>query len=231
MTFAQPKNPLHGLTLEFIVTELVAYYGFEALGERTDFRCFMHDPSIASSLKFLRRTPWARAKVESLYLFVQREKARAARKNARSMRRRLDAPLPDVRWPEGVAVRTFEPSDAPAVHALLLEAYRHGGGEVPPYPAWRPAFLGDSEFEAESCFLAFEGVELIGAALCWNTAFVKDLCVAERFRRRGIGTGLLAHALHHFAARGAPAVRLKVDADNERALELYGRLGFEAENV
>jgi hypothetical protein len=75
----QPKNPLHGITLETIVTELVEYYGWPALGEQIDIRCFTHDPSIASSLKFLRRTPWARAKVESLYLFVQRERARQAR--------------------------------------------------------------------------------------------------------------------------------------------------------
>ena len=72
-------DPLHGITLETIVTELVEYYGWPALGEQIDIRCFTHDPSITSSLKFLRRTPWARAKVESLYLFVQRERARQAR--------------------------------------------------------------------------------------------------------------------------------------------------------
>jgi len=75
----QPKNPLHGITLETIVTELVAYYGWPALGEQVAIRCFTTDPSVTSSLKFLRRTPWARTKVESLYLFVQRERARADR--------------------------------------------------------------------------------------------------------------------------------------------------------
>ena len=74
-----PKDPLHGITLEMMVTELVEHYGWPALGAEIDIRCFTHDPSIASSLKFLRRTPWARAKVESLYLFVQREKARQSR--------------------------------------------------------------------------------------------------------------------------------------------------------
>lgn len=72
----QPKNPLHGLTLETIVSELIAHYGFSELGEQVDIRCFTHDPSLASSLKFLRRTPWAREKVESLYLFVLRERRR-----------------------------------------------------------------------------------------------------------------------------------------------------------
>jgi uncharacterized protein (DUF2132 family) len=76
----QPRNPLHGITLETIVTELVEHFGWPALGEQVRIRCFTEDPSIASSLKFLRKTPWAREKVESLYLFVQRERAREARR-------------------------------------------------------------------------------------------------------------------------------------------------------
>ena len=70
---AQARNPLHGLTLETIVTALVDYYGWEGLGERIPVRCFTSDPSITSSLKFLRKTPWARDKVEGLYLFMLRE--------------------------------------------------------------------------------------------------------------------------------------------------------------
>ena len=73
---AQPRNPLHGLTLERMLTELVAHFGWPALGERVPVRCFAHDPSIASSLKFLRKTPWAREKVEGLYLFMLREQRR-----------------------------------------------------------------------------------------------------------------------------------------------------------
>ena len=76
----RPRDPLHGVTLEAIVTDLVAYYGWPELGQQVAIRCFTQDPSIASSLKFLRRTPWARDKVESLYLFVLRERARAARR-------------------------------------------------------------------------------------------------------------------------------------------------------
>lgn len=72
----QPRNPLHGMTLEKILNELVAYFGWAELGERIPLRCFTHDPSIASSLKFLRKTPWAREKVEGLYLFMLREKRR-----------------------------------------------------------------------------------------------------------------------------------------------------------
>jgi len=70
-TRPQPKNPLHGITLEAIVGELVDLLGWEELGRRIPIRCFTNDPSVASSLKFLRRTPWARQKVESLYLQVR----------------------------------------------------------------------------------------------------------------------------------------------------------------
>ena len=75
----QPKNPLHGMTLEKIVTALADYYGWEGLGERINIRCFTHDPSVGSSLKFLRKTPWARDKVESLYLFMLRDMRRTER--------------------------------------------------------------------------------------------------------------------------------------------------------
>jgi len=68
MSETQPKNPLHGITLEKIVTNLVEQYGWSEMGKRINIRCFTHDPSLKSSLKFLRRTPWARAKVEQLYL-------------------------------------------------------------------------------------------------------------------------------------------------------------------
>lgn len=69
----QRNNPLHGLTLEAIVTALVAHFGWAELSERIPVRCFSNDPSIASSLKFLRKTPWAREKVESLYAFMLRD--------------------------------------------------------------------------------------------------------------------------------------------------------------
>ena len=64
----QPANPLHGVTLEQMLTTLVERAGWDAMGRAVPVRCFTHDPGIASSLRFLRRTPWARAKVEALYL-------------------------------------------------------------------------------------------------------------------------------------------------------------------
>jgi uncharacterized protein (DUF2132 family) len=68
MPNTQPSDPLHGITLERIVAELVERYGWDRLGRMIAIRCFNQDPSLGSSLKFLRRTPWAREKVEKLYL-------------------------------------------------------------------------------------------------------------------------------------------------------------------
>lgn len=76
---AQSHNPLHGLTLERMLTDLVDYYGWEELGARIQVRSFNIDPSISSSLRFLRKTPWAREKVEGLYLYTLRQSQRQQR--------------------------------------------------------------------------------------------------------------------------------------------------------
>jgi len=68
MTNPQPNNPLHGITLEMILTQLVKQYSWAELGNRIPIKCFTDNPSLKSSLKFLRQTPWARKKVEDLYL-------------------------------------------------------------------------------------------------------------------------------------------------------------------
>jgi uncharacterized protein (DUF2132 family) len=72
MTNPQPKNPMHGITLEKIVTDLVEHYGWDVLGDMIRIQCFINDPSVKSSLKFLRTTPWARKKVENLYLRLKK---------------------------------------------------------------------------------------------------------------------------------------------------------------
>lgn len=68
MNKEQPNNPLHGITLEQAVNELVEHYGWDSLAEKIRLNCFKKDPSVKSSLKFLRKTPWARDKVEKLYV-------------------------------------------------------------------------------------------------------------------------------------------------------------------
>ncbi len=79
----QPNNPLHGISLKAILEDLVERRGWDDLGYRIRIRCFTDDPSIASSLKFLRKTEWARAKVEQLYLTDRRHAERRKRQNAR----------------------------------------------------------------------------------------------------------------------------------------------------
>jgi uncharacterized protein (DUF2132 family) len=79
-----PRDPLHGITLEMMLNELVEHFGWPGLGERIAVRCFRADPSVTSSLKFLRKTPWARQKVEMLYGFMRREQQRAARTGGKS---------------------------------------------------------------------------------------------------------------------------------------------------
>ena len=76
---AQQNNPLHGVTLQAILTELVEYYGWEELSYMVNINCFKSDPSIKSSLKFLRKTEWAKVRVENIYLKLQRHKEKAAK--------------------------------------------------------------------------------------------------------------------------------------------------------
>lgn len=68
------KDPLHGVTLEMMIMRLLSAYGWEELGQQIRINCFSHEPSVKSSLKFLRKTPWARKKVENLYLYALRKK-------------------------------------------------------------------------------------------------------------------------------------------------------------
>lgn len=73
---SQPNNPLHGITLEQIINDLVAHYGWEYMGYNIKIKCFTDKPSVKSSLQFLRRTPWARAKVEAMYLQMLKKQKR-----------------------------------------------------------------------------------------------------------------------------------------------------------
>jgi ribosomal protein S18 acetylase RimI-like enzyme len=144
------------------------------------------------------------------------------------MRRTLENDPPTPAWPQGIGVRSFRSEDAPAVHALLEHAYRGGGGSVDQFETWLPAVTSDAEFDPELWFLAeAEGGSLAGAALCWTSAFLKDLVVHESRRGRGLGAALVHHVLGEFRRRDAAAVDLKVESDNpSEAQRLYERLGF-----
>jgi ribosomal protein S18 acetylase RimI-like enzyme len=142
------------------------------------------------------------------------------------MRVELVDPLAPPVWPDGVRVRTYAPDDARPLHELLVHAYRHGGGEVAPFDEWLPAMTGDSEFDPQLWFLAEAGRALAGSALCWTSAFVKDLVVQESWRRCGLGEALLRHAFAELRRRGATRVDLKVEAGNDGARRLYERVGM-----
>jgi ribosomal protein S18 acetylase RimI-like enzyme len=116
--------------------------------------------------------------------------------------------------------------DAMAVHSLLEHGYRAGGGSVAAFEAWLPQMTGDAAYDPELWFLAENRSVAVGAVVCWTSGFVKDLVVRESWRGRGVGEALMRHALGAFLARGVTAVELKVHAENERAVRLYGRLGF-----
>lgn len=84
----QPNNPLHGVTLKAVVQDLVDRYGWQELGDRIPIRCFQFEPSVNSSLKFLRKVPWAREKVEALYVSDHRKLDKNRARNARRAARR-----------------------------------------------------------------------------------------------------------------------------------------------
>lgn len=144
------------------------------------------------------------------------------------MRRDLLEPLEPPVWPAGVTVRTLGPKpdrkDAKAAHAVLESGFWEGGGGAPVFPRWWKALRRDPEFDPAFLFLAVEGGDVVGMAQCWTSAFVKDLAVHPRARRRGIGRALMLTAFDAFAKRGASHVDLKVREENETALRLYQSL-------
>ena len=93
----EDANPMHGVTLERILNELVAHYGWNAMGQKIDIRCFNSDPSVASSLKFLRRTPWARQKVERMYGDLLRVRARQPKPDAPAITTEPSGPAEPVK--------------------------------------------------------------------------------------------------------------------------------------
>lgn len=139
--------------------------------------------------------------------------------------RRLDQPFAEPVWPQGVRLAAMEAHHVPQLHALLAATL----GDVPADVAeWWQALSTDSEFDPELCFLAVDDHgQLLGAAQCWTSAFIKSLAVAEAARHRGIGTALLLHCFGMFKAKGHQALYLKTDrVKNAAALRLYLRHGM-----
>lgn len=144
------------------------------------------------------------------------------------LRRDLQTPPPPPRWPVGVSLVAFDPArHAHSVHTLLSEAYARGGGVIGSFGSWWASLRDDAEYDPLLVFVAVAAPEVVvGAAQCWTGAFVKDLAVAEAWRRQGIGKALLLHAFSVFRARDFRHVDLKVEADNCDAQRVYERSGM-----
>jgi ribosomal protein S18 acetylase RimI-like enzyme len=148
------------------------------------------------------------------------------------MWRPLTEPFDEPAWPDGVAVRTYEPSDAAVVKALLDDAYTWDDTHTPlPLDDWVQWMTSDAEFDAALWFLAERDGELVACALHWDSidrrGWVKDLAVRAGERGRGLGAALLRHGFGAYAARGASGVGLKVHSMNPTgAVRLYDREGF-----
>jgi ribosomal protein S18 acetylase RimI-like enzyme len=156
----------------------------------------------------------------------------ALRVDLLAMWKRLGATEPEPAWPDGVAVRTFEPVDGEAVHMLLDEAYRGwDAGYVPlAHEDWLRAMTGDAEYDPTVWWLAERDGVLAGCALWWSSGWLKDIVVRESERGRGVGAALIRQGFAEFARRGVRRVGLKVDAANPTgAPRLYERLGFVTE--
>jgi ribosomal protein S18 acetylase RimI-like enzyme len=144
------------------------------------------------------------------------------------MRRDLSGAIEALPWPDGVVLETLDRKPdkrlVQAAHGVLEAGFWEGGGGAPIFRQWWKALHEDREFDPELVFLALEGAEVIGVAQCWTSAFVKDLAVHPRARRRGVGRALMLAAFHAFAGRGAKHVDLKVREENTGAIALYTSL-------
>lgn len=144
------------------------------------------------------------------------------------MRRELDGPIEPPSWPAGVSVQTLgaKPDQKllKAAHAVLEPGYWEGGGGAPIFRKWWNALRKDAEYDPALVFIATDGEGIAGLAQCWTSSFVKDLAVAPRMRRKGLGRALMLAAFSEFARRGAAHVDLKVREDNVSAIALYHSL-------
>jgi mycothiol synthase len=145
------------------------------------------------------------------------------------MWRPLGVPVAEHATPDGVAVRTFRPQDAEAVHGLLDEAYGAWDPFYVPvkHEEWVGWMTSDAEFDPDVWWLAERDGALVGCALHWTSGWLKDVAVRNSERGQGLGAALVTIGLAEFARRGARRVGLKVDARNPTgAVRLYERLGF-----
>ncbi|NMY36752.1 MULTISPECIES: GNAT family N-acetyltransferase [unclassified Pseudomonas] len=143
------------------------------------------------------------------------------------LRKDLRGPLPPARpWPEGFTVSTLSASLTQPVHALLVEGYAAGQGSVPSFAAWQHTLAHDAEYDPALCFVLLHATRVVGVALAWTSAYLKDLVIDPAYQGRGLGSALLEHVFAIFRQRGEPCVDLKVMAHNLKARDMYARHGM-----
>ena len=138
----------------------------------------------------------------------------------------LVGPLAAPQWPEGIALRPLAEADKREIHALLMLSYTNGFGEVLPLEDWWRYMTTDSEFDPSLIVVAAHGERIVGFALVWTSAFIKDIVVHPDWRRRGLASAMLAEIARRIHARGAPSVSLKVSPGNVGAQQTYARAGY-----
>jgi ribosomal protein S18 acetylase RimI-like enzyme len=143
---------------------------------------------------------------------------------------RLNKPPPAPAWPAGVAVRTAVPGqDEPAIHDLVEAAFARPGRTPTTLEEWKRLMLRADLFDPDLWFLAVAGESLVGVCLCFpypGEAWVRQLAVAERWRRKGIASALLRHAFGVFRERGYDRAGLAVDSENPNAYAFYEQVGM-----
>ncbi|NWA26882.1 GNAT family N-acetyltransferase [Pseudomonas gingeri] len=142
------------------------------------------------------------------------------------LRKDLDDLLDIPHWPAGIRVGVLRAELMEPVHALLKRGYRGGGGSVEEFSEWCQRFTSDAEFDTSLCLVALDEQGVAGVALCWTSAYIKDLVVHPRRRAQGLGQALLQQAFKVFASRGEAFVDLKVMENNSTARRLYERAGM-----
>ncbi|MBV6752630.1 GNAT family N-acetyltransferase [Pseudomonas chlororaphis] len=142
------------------------------------------------------------------------------------LRKDLDDLLDIPQWPAGIRVGVLRADLMEPVHALLKHGYQDGGGSVEDFAQWRQHFSTDAEFDPALCLIALDEQGVAGVALCWTSAYIKDLVVHPRRRAQGLGLALLRQAFKVFATRGEAFVDLKVMENNLAARRLYERAGM-----
>jgi len=133
-------------------------------------------------------------------------------------------------WPEGVVVRTARTGvDDKLIHAIVQKAFRKTDHPDQPFDEWKEFMMRADLYDADLWFLALDGDEIVGTCLCFpyeETGWIRQLAVAEPYRKRGLGSALLLHSFHAFKQRGYQKVGLAVESANLNAYRLYERVGM-----